>query len=156
MCRTLLRHRRRGERRYRCRERAACIATTREYREQYLRNVRHDRFNDVTKHTIDITEATSFALLRVMQTSCPVDRDIALAAIESRCALHTATRANPAEFKQAVKDRTIVTNVAFPLLFLVEIHVIWRDFAEEVDVFVGVELGHFEFGGGFCALRMSI
>lgn len=33
------------------------------------------------------------------------------------------------------------------------VHVDWRYSAEKFDVFVGVELGHLPFGGGFCTLR---
>lgn len=69
--------------------------------------------------TIDVAEATCLALLRVMQATSPVDGDVAFAAIETRCTLHTATSTNPAEFKKAIEDRAIVTHVVLGLLFRV-------------------------------------
>ena len=102
--------------------------------------------------TVHITKPASFALLRVMQASRPVDGDIALPSIQPCSTLHTATCANSAELKQAIEDWAIVTNIVFALLLGEVVHVIRSDFLEEVDVFVRMELCHFEFGGWFCAL----
>ena len=91
-----------------------------------------------------------------MKTSCPVDGNVAFASIQSRCTLHTSTSADSTELEQSVEDRTIVTNVVFPLLFGERIHVVWRYFLKKVDVLVGVELGHFMTGGGFCTLQRAM
>ena len=103
--------------------------------------------------TVHIAKPASLAFLRVMQASRPVDSDIALPSIQPCSTLHTATCANPAELKQAIEDWAIVTNVVFTLLLGEVVHVIRSDFLEEVDVFVRMELRHFEFGGWFCALE---
>ena len=103
--------------------------------------------------TVHIAKPASFALLRVMQASRPVDGDIALPSIQPCSTLHTATCANPAKLKQAIEDWAIVTNVVFALLLREVVHIIGSDFLEEVDVFVRMELRHFEFGGWFCALE---
>ena len=103
--------------------------------------------------TVHIAKPASFALLCVMQASRPVDSDIALSSIQPCSTLHTATCADPAKLKQAIEDWAIVTNVVFALLLGEVVHVIRSDFLEEVDVFVCMELRHFEFGGWFCALE---
>jgi hypothetical protein len=102
--------------------------------------------------TVDITKTTSFALLCVMQSAGPVDRDIALPAVQTRRALHGASRADTAELEQAVKDGTVVSNVVLALLFGEAVHVVRRDLVQELDVLVGVELRHFVLGRGFGAL----
>ncbi len=100
--------------------------------------------------TVDVAEPAGLALLCVMQTSGPVDRDVTLATVETSGTLHAASCADAAELKQTVKDRTIVSDIVLPLLFRVVVHVVWRDSLEEVDVFVCVELGHFKL---VCRLR---
>lgn len=89
----------------------------------------------------------------MVQSSRPVDRDIAFAAIEARSAFHATSAADSAKVKQTVKDRAIVADVVFPLLFNEGVHVVGCDLGEEVDVFVGVELGHLKLAGWFGALR---
>ena len=41
------------------------------------------------------------------------------------------------------------------LLFDEGVHVAWCDLAQELDVLVRVELGHFALGGGFGALHIE-
>ena len=103
--------------------------------------------------TIYIAEAAGLALFRVMETTSPVDCHITFAAIQPCSTLHTATSTNPAEFKKTVKDWAIVAHVETALLFLVRLHVIGCHFLEELDVFIGVELGHLKIGSRFSALR---
>lgn len=103
--------------------------------------------------TINITETTCFALFRMMETPGPIYSDIALPSVEACCSLHTSTSADTTELEQAVKDWAIVTHVVFSLLLGERVHIIRGDFLEEVDVFIGVELGHFMTSGRFRALR---
>lgn len=77
-----------------------------------------------------------------MQTSCPIDRIIAFAPIQTSGAFHATTRTDSAELEHAVEDGTIIANVIFALLFLIRLHVVWGDLLEEVDVLVCMELGH--------------
>jgi hypothetical protein len=102
--------------------------------------------------TIDVAETTSFALLRVMQATRPVDCNIALSSVQTRSTLHSASSADTAELKQAVEDWTIVSNVVFALLLGEVIHVVWRDLVQKLNVLVRVELRHFVLGGWFGAL----
>lgn len=78
--------------------------------------------------TIDITETTSFALLCVMETTSPVDSDVALLSIQSGGTFHTTTSADTAKLEQAVEHGTIVTDVVFALLAHVTVHVVGGDF----------------------------
>jgi hypothetical protein len=102
--------------------------------------------------TVDIAETTSFALLCVVQSAGPVDRDIALPAVQTRRTLHGASRADSAKLEQAVKHRTIVADIVLALLLSKAVHVVGRDLVQELDVLVGVELRHFVLGGRFGAL----
>jgi hypothetical protein len=88
-----------------------------------------------------------------MQSTSPIDCDIALSSVQTRRALHGATSTDPAELEQAVKDGTVISDVVFALLFGEVVHVVRCDFVEELDIFVGVELRHFVLGGWFRALR---
>ena len=47
----------------------------------------------------------------------------------------------------------MIGKYTFMLLLDEAVHVDWRYSAEKLDVFIGVELGHLSFSGGFCALR---
>jgi len=78
-----------------------------------------------------------------MKTASPVDRNIALATVEARSTFHTTTSADSAELEKPVENRAIISNVIFSLLLGEGIHVIRSDLLKEVDVLVGVELGHF-------------
>ena len=90
--------------------------------------------------------------LCVVETASPVDCDVAFSAVQSCGTLHAASSADTAELEQAVKDGTIVSYVVFALFLGVLIHVIRRHLGQEIDIFVGMELGHFELGSGFGAL----
>ena len=78
--------------------------------------------------TIHVAEATCLALLRMVQSTRPVDGDIALVAVEARSTLHAAAGADPAEFEQTVKNRAVITHVVFALLLREVIHVVGSDF----------------------------
>lgn len=106
--------------------------------------------------TIDIAEATCFTLLGVMQTTSPVDSNVAFAAVQAGCALHCATCADTAKLEQAVKHGTVIADVVFALLLSKVVHVVWRDLVQKVDVLVCVELRHLVLGGRFGALQLSV
>ena len=82
------------------------------------------------KLTIDVAEATCFALLCVVETASPVHGDVALAAVQPCGTLHAASSADTAELEQTVKDGTVVADVV-PALLLGEV-------LEEADVERGV------------------
>lgn len=102
--------------------------------------------------TVYITEAAGFTLFCVMETACPVDRNVTFAAIQSCSTLHAASCTNAAKFEQAVKDWAVVTHVEPALLFLVRLHVVGGHFLEELNVFICMELGHLEIGSRFGTL----
>lgn len=102
--------------------------------------------------TIDIAEAAGLALLRVMKSTGPVDSDVTFLAVQAGRALHGATGANSTELEETIKDRAVISDIVLGLLALVLVHVVGRDFAQEVNVLVGVELCHLVDNGRFRAL----
>lgn len=87
-----------------------------------------------------------------MKPTGPVNGDVALAAIQTSGALHTATSADPAKLEESVENRAIVSHVE-PTLFLgIAIHVVGSDFLQEINVLVGVKLRHLTVGSGLRAL----
>lgn len=79
----------------------------------------------------------------MVKATSPVDGNIAFVAVQSCGAFHAATSADSAELEETVKHGAIVSNIV-PALFLREVvHVVGCDLGQEVDVFVGMELGHF-------------
>ena len=110
----------------------------------------------IAQLTVDVAETTGFALLGVMQTTSPVHSNIAFAAVQPRRTLHAAASTDTAEFEQTVEDRTVVADVVFALLFAEVVHVVWGDALQEVDVLVGVELGHLVLGRGLCAVDFEV
>ena len=106
--------------------------------------------------TVDVAETTGFALLCVVETASPVDSDVAFSAVQSCGTLHAASSADTAELEQAVKDGTIVADIVFALLLAEVVHVVGSDALEEIDVFVGVELGHFVLGSWFGAVDLQV
>lgn len=106
-------------------------------------------------HTVDVAETTGFTLFRVVKTTRPIDSNVALLAIQSRSALHTASCTDTAKFEKTIKYGTIVSDVVFSLLPHEAVHIVWRDLLEEIDVVVGVKLGHLASSRRFRALRKS-
>lgn len=104
--------------------------------------------------TVDVAEATRFALLRMMQASRPVHGNVAFLPVQSRCALHATTSTDAAKLKEAVEDGAVITNIIFALLSHVAIHIVVRNFLQEVNIIIGVELCHFTPRGRFRALRL--
>jgi len=99
-----------------------------------------DRQHDVVR----VAESRCLAALRVVEPSGPVDDDVGAALVEARRARDRATRVRLTVLVQPVEDRAIVADVEAlehraKLLLL---HVLGRDSAQEVDVFVGVEGDH--------------
>jgi hypothetical protein len=91
-----------------------------------------------------------------MQTASPVDSNVAFAAVQPCGALHATSSADATELEQAVEDRAIVANVILALLFAEVVHVVGCDALQEIDIFVGVELGHLVLGGGLCAVDLQV
>lgn len=75
--------------------------------------------------TIHVAKTASFRLLGVMKSSGPIDCDIALLAIQARGSLHTATGADAAKLKEAIKDGTVIADIVLALLAHVAIHIVW-------------------------------
>lgn len=78
----------------------------------------------------------------MVQTTRPVHSNVAFVAIQARGAFHAATCTDAAEFEQPIKYRTVITDIVLALFLAVLFHIVGCDFREEVNVFVGVELGH--------------
>lgn len=74
--------------------------------------------------TVHIAESTGFSLLRVMETTSPVYRNITLAVSKPSCGLHASTSTNTAEVKEAIKNWRISANAVSELLLLVPMHVV--------------------------------
>lgn len=102
--------------------------------------------------TIDIAETTGLRLLRVMKPASPVDRDVALLAIQASGTLHAAASADTTKLEETIKDRTVVAHVVLALLAHVVVHVIRGHLLKEVDVVVGMKLCHFAPSRWFRAL----
>lgn len=103
--------------------------------------------------TINIAKTTCLALLGVVKTSSPVDGDVAFATVQTCSSLHATTRADAAELKESVEDRAVITNIVFSLLLGERVHVVWGDLLKEINVFVGMELGHLVTCSRFSALQ---
>lgn len=78
----------------------------------------------------------------MVETTGPVDGDVALVAVQTGGALHAAAGADAAELEQAVKDRAVISDIVLALLSHKGVHVVGRDLLQELDVLVGVELRH--------------
>lgn len=92
--------------------------------------------------TIDVAETTGLALLGVMESTSPVDCDVAFSSVEARSAFHAATSGDTTELEEAIKDGTIVADVELALLFHEGVHIVWSDLLEKVDILVRMKLGH--------------
>lgn len=82
--------------------------------------------NRYSRLTVDVAEAAGFTLLSMVETTSPIDSDIALLAVESCGALHASASGNTTEFEEPIEDRTIISYVEFALLFRECFHVVWR------------------------------
>ena len=87
-----------------------------------------------------------------MQSTCPVDGNVALVAVEAGSTLHASARADAAELEEAIEDRAVIADVVLALLSHKGVHVVGRDFLQEFDVLVGVELRHLGRDGRLRAL----
>ena len=88
-----------------------------------------------------------------METTSPVDGDVAFVSVEACSPFHTATGTDSTKLKKPVKYRTVVADIISTLLACKRVHVVGGYFPQEVDVFVGMELRHFKLGGRFGALK---
>jgi hypothetical protein len=59
-----------------------------------------------------------------MQSTGPVDGNIALAAVEPRSAFHGSACTDTAELEQSIKDWAVVSHVVLALLFDEHVHVV--------------------------------
>lgn len=94
------------------------------------------------KLTVDIAKPTGLALLRMMETTGPIDSNVTLLTVKPGGAFHTPTGTDPAELKKPIENGTVVSNVESTLFFLVGLHIIRSDFLQEFDVLISVKLGH--------------
>jgi hypothetical protein len=78
-----------------------------------------------------------------MKSTGPVDGNVAFLPVEARGTLHTTACADTTELEQTIEYGTVITDVVLSLLPHIAIHVVGRDLLEEIDVVIGVELGHF-------------
>jgi hypothetical protein len=78
----------------------------------------------------------------VVKTTRPIDRNVALLAVEAGRTLHAAACADAAELEEAVKDWAVIADIVLGLLSHKGVHVVRRDLLEELDVLVGVKLRH--------------
>jgi hypothetical protein len=107
----------------------------------------------MTKHTVDVAEATGFTFLGVVKATSPIDGDVALLSVQSRGTLHTTTRTDTAKLEETIEHRTIISDVVFSLLPHETVHIVRCDFLQEIDVIVRVKLGHFASCRRFRALQ---
>lgn len=87
-----------------------------------------------------------------MKTTSPVDCDVAFTTVQSGGAFHAATGTDTAELEESIEYRTIVSNIEFSLLLGVRLHIVGRDLLQEINVLVGMELGHLITSSRFGAL----
>lgn len=106
--------------------------------------------------TIYVAKSTGFALLGVMKTTSPVDRNIAFLSIQASRALHAASSADTAKLKKPIKNRAIVSNVVFALFPHITVHVVRCNLLKEIDVIISVKLCHLASRRRFCALRVKV
>src|SRR5438034_7986856 len=104
------------------------------------------------KRTVNIAEATGFALLCMMEAPGPVDSNVAFITIKPSRPFHTTSCTDTAELKESIKDRTIIADVVPTLFLRIRVHIVGCDFCQEVDIFVRVELCHFKLARRFGAL----
>ena len=61
--------------------------------------------------TVDITEATRFALLSVVETTSPVDCCFTFLPVETSSSFHAATGTDSTELEKTIKDGTVISNI---------------------------------------------
>jgi hypothetical protein len=89
-----------------------------------------------------------------MKASGPIHSDVTFAAVETGCTLHATACADTAKLEKPIEDRAIISDIELALFFRVILHIIWRDFLKEVNVFIGVKLSHLVLVGRFCSLKL--
>ena len=101
---------------------------------EQLKNREHD--------IIDVAESTRFALLRVMQSSCPVDDVIIVSMVESNGTTHRSPRVQLAKVKESIEDGAVISDadieafqVAHVLMLIFRV-----DETQELDVVIAMEL----------------
>lgn len=111
-------------------------------------SVAHSNLN-----TVHVAETASLALLRMMQTTSPIDGNVALLSVEPCSAFHGSTGTDATELEKTIEYRAVIADVVLGLLAHVTVHIVWRNPPKKFDVLVGVKLGHFVDNGGFRALQ---
>lgn len=77
-----------------------------------------------------------------MQPTSPVDGDVTLLSVQASSSLHGTSCTDSTELEKTVENGAIITDIILGLLSHVTVHIVRRDSSEEVDVFVGMKLGH--------------
>jgi hypothetical protein len=79
----------------------------------------------------------------VMQATGPIDGDVGCLLVQLDSRRNGTSSRQLAEFVEAVKDGTVLSDIETLHLFVVLAHVVWSNGPEETDVVIRMELGHF-------------
>ena len=90
-----------------------------------------------------------------MQTTGPIDRNVAFLPIQASSSFHAAASTDAAELKQPVENRAVITDIVLTLLAHITVHVVGGNLLQEIDIVIGVKLGHLSSAGGFGTLGAS-
>lgn len=102
--------------------------------------------------TVHIAKAASFALLCVVKTTGPIDRNVAFFSVESRGSLHAATSTDTAKLEESIEHRAVVADVVLALFAHKAIHIVRSHLLKELNVLVCMKLRHLRGHGGFRTL----
>mmetsp|Transcript_22290 Transcript_22290/g.37806 ORF Transcript_22290/g.37806 Transcript_22290/m.37806 type:complete len:201 (-) Transcript_22290:18-620(-) len=105
--------------------------------------VKLEQLHNAQHNVVDIAEARRFALLRVMQSACPVHCHICLIVIEAHCSINRTSCCNLRKFINSIKYRTIITDIKHMQLFDEMSHVVGRDVTQKIHIVVRVEYCQF-------------
>jgi len=103
--------------------------------------------------TVHVAKAASLALLCVVKTTSPIDRNVAFFPIETRSSLHAATSTDTAKLEESIKHRAVVADIVLALFAHEAIHIVWSHLLKKLNVLVRMKLRHLRGHGGFRALH---
>lgn len=63
-----------------------------------------------------------------MQSTRPIDSDIAFAPVQPSSTLHSTSCAYATKLEKSIKHRAVISNIVLTLLLCEVVHVVWRDF----------------------------
>ena len=101
-----------------------------------------EQLEDCEDAVVNVAKSARFRLFGVVESSRPVDDNIALVAIESLCAPYRARRVDLAKLKEAIKYRAVLSDVEALKLAHVLVHVIRRHESQKVHIVISMKLGH--------------